>query len=163
MKSPKEIKEFLNNYELCAKCTIDGMQTFITHIRNNVAKGFFIVHNNVITCFIVKEQGIYAHGATIKEAFYSLQAKLFNLTTEEQRIKEFKKKFPDYNKEYNNLDLFIAHHELTGSCLMGRKIFMTEHHKTMEGKTSIKDFIELSKNSYGGNIVKKLLNAYENS
>ncbi len=163
MKSLKEIEEFLNNYELCAKCTVDGMQTFITHIRNNVAKGFFIVHNNIIPCFIVKAQGVYAHGATIKEAFYSLQAKLFNLSTEEQRIEEFKKKFPDYNKEYNNLDLFTAHHELTGSCLMGRKMFMIEHNKTMEGKTSIKKFIELTKDSYGSEIINKLLKAYENS
>lgn len=142
---------------------IDGILTHIVQIHNNVAKGYIIAGETKLPCFIIKEHGTYAHGSTIKEAFKSLHDKLYNLNTEEQRIAEFKNKFPEYTKEYSNTDLFDAHHALTGSCLMGRKVFLLEHNISLDDKMTIKNFIEITKDSYGTDMIKKLLNAYENS
>lgn len=140
---------------------IDGVPTGIVSIKKNVAKGF-VLNNNVVKkdCFVVKENGVFAHGDTLRDAFLSLQEKLYDDSTEEERIKAFKAKFPYYDEEYNNEDLFAYHHVLTGSCRMGREAFCVSRGIDMDGKTSVREFVELTKNDYGGEIIKKLPNAY---
>ena len=136
---------------------IDNMPTIITSIHNNIAKGFVVRTDlQLIPCYIVKDGNKFAHGETLRDAFDSLQEKLYDDSTEEERIEAFKKKFPEYDVKYNNKDLFIYHHVLTGSCKMGREAFMSNNGLSLDGKTSIREFVELTKDSYGGEIIKKL-------
>lgn len=140
---------------------IDNMPTIITSIHNNIAKGFFILTDlQLIPCYIVKDGNKFAHGETIRNAFDSLQEKLYDDSTEEERIEAFKKKFPEYDVKYSNRDLFTYHHVLTGSCKMGRETFVTDRGLSLDGKTSVREFVELTKDSYGGDIIKKLPTAY---
>lgn len=140
---------------------IDNMPTIITSIHNNVAKGFIVLTDlKLIPCYIVKDGNKFAHGETLRNAFDSLQEKLYDDSTEEERIEAFKKKFPEYDVKYNNKDLFIYHHVLTGSCKMGREAFVADRGLSLDGKTSVREFIKLTKNSYGGDIIKKLPTAY---
>ena len=136
---------------------IDNMPTIITSIHNNAAKGFIVQTDLQLTpCYIVKDGDKFAHGYTLREAFNSLQEKLYDNSTEEERINTFKKKFPKYDAKYSNKDLFTYHHVLTGSCIMGRETFITNKGLSLDGKTSIREFVELTKDSYGGEIIKKL-------
>ena len=136
---------------------IDNMPTIITSIHNNVAKGFIVLtYLELIPCYIVKDGNKFAHGDTLHSAFNSLQEKLYDDKTEEERIKAFKKKFPKYDVKYSNKDLFTYHHVLTGSCIMGRETFITDKGLSLDGETSIREFVELTKDSYGGEIIKKL-------
>lgn len=140
---------------------IDNMPTIITSIHNNIAKGFVILTDlKLIPCYIVKDGNKFAHGETLRNAFDSLQEKLYDDSTEEERIEAFKKKFPEYDVKYNNKDLFIYHHVLTGSCKMGRETFVADRGLSLDGKTSVREFIKLTKNSYGGDIIRKLPTAY---
>ena len=140
---------------------VDGTQTIFTSVRGNVAQGFIVQNNLQLTpCFIVKENNEFAHGSTLRDAFESLQEKLYDDSTEEERIEAFKKKFPSYDEKYNNKDLFAYHHVLTGSCRMGRESFVKDKGLSLDGKTSVREFVELTKNAYGGDIVKKLPKAY---
>ena len=140
---------------------IDNMPTIITSIHNNVAKGFIVLtYLELIPCYIVREGNKFAHGDTLRNAFDSLQEKLYDDSTEEERINAFKKKFPEYDVKYNNKDLFTYHHVLTGSCKMGRETFVLNNGLSLDGKTSVREFIKLTKNSYGGDIIKKLPTAY---
>lgn len=140
---------------------IDDIPTIITSVRNNIAKGF-IVKNDLQfePCYIVKENNQFAHGDTLKDAFMSLQEKLYDDSTEEERIEAFKKKFPEYDVKYNNMDLFVYHHVLTGSCRMGREAFMSNKGLSLDGKTSVREFVKLTQDAYGGDIIKKLPEAY---
>ena len=140
---------------------IDDIPTIITSVRNNIAKGF-IVKNDLQfePCYIVKENNEFAHGDTLKDAFMSLQEKLYDDSTEEERIETFKKKFPEYDVKYNNRDLFVYHHVLTGSCRMGREAFMSNKGLSLDGKTSVREFVKLTQDAYGGDIIKKLPEAY---
>ena len=140
---------------------IDDIPTIITSVRNNIAKGF-IVKNDLQfePCYIVKENNEFAHGDTLKDAFMSLQEKLYDDSTEEERIEAFKKKFPEYDIKYNNRDLFVYHHVLTGSCRMGREAFMSNKGLSLDGKTSVREFVKLTQDAYGGDIIKKLPEAY---
>lgn len=136
---------------------IDNMPTIITSIRNNIAKGFIVKTDlSFEPCYIIKKNNQFAHGDTLKDAFMSLQEKLYDDSTEEERIKAFKKKFPKYDDKYSNRDLFAYHHVLTGSCRMGRETFVADKGLSLDGETSIREFVELTKDSYGGEIIKKL-------
>lgn len=142
-------------------CIIDDIPTIITSVRNNIAKGF-IVKNDLQfePCYIVKENNHFAHGDTLKDAFMSLQEKMYDDSTEEERIEAFKKQFPEYDVKYDNMDLFVYHHVLTGSCRMGREAFMSNKGLSLDGKTSVREFVKLTQDAYGGDIIKKLPEAY---
>ena len=140
---------------------VDNILTIFISIRGNVAKGYILQSDlQLKPCFIVKENNKFAHGDTIRDAFNSLQEKLYDDSTEEERIEAFKKKFPEYDVKYDNGDLFTYHHVLTGSCRMGRESFVSDRGLSLDGKTSIREFVELTKNAYGGDIIKKLPSAY---
>ena len=140
---------------------IDGVPTAILAIRGNVARGF-VLEKNVIKkpCYVVKDNGRFAHGYTLRDAFTALQEKLYDDSTEEERIAAFKAKFPAYDAPYPNRDLFAYHHVLTGSCRMGREQFCSNHSIDLDGKTTVREFIALTQDSYGGDIIKLLPKAY---
>lgn len=140
---------------------VDNIPTIFKSIRNNIAKGF-IVKNDLQfePCYIVKENNQFAHGFTLKDAFMSLQEKLYDDSTEEERIEAFMKQFPEYDVKYDNMDLFVYHHVLTGSCRMGREAFMSNKGLSLDGKTSVREFVKLTQDAYGGDIIKKLPEAY---
>ena len=140
---------------------IDDIPTIITSVRNNIAKGFIVKSDlQFEPCYVVKENNEFAHGDTLKDAFMSLQEKLYDDSTEEERIEAFKKQFPEYDIKYNNRDLFVYHHVLTGSCRMGRESFVSNKGLSLDGKTSVREFVKLTQDAYGGDIIKKLPEAY---
>lgn len=140
---------------------VDSISTIFTYIRKNIAQGF-IVKNDLSfePCYIVKENNHFAHGDTLKDAFMSLHEKLYDYSTEEERIEAFMKQFPEYDVKYDNMDLFVYHHVLTSSCRMGREAFMSNKGLSLDGKTSVREFVKLTQDAYGGDIIKKLPEAY---
>lgn len=140
---------------------VDGIQTIIKSVRDNIAQGFVLQRDLTLTpCYIVKEQNMFAHGNTLHDAFTALQEKLYDDNTEEERIEAFRNKFPEYNTPYPNRDLFVYHHVLTGSCRMGRESYCKDKGIDLDGTTTIREFIELTKGSYGGDVICKLPEAY---
>ena len=140
---------------------VDDTPTIIISVRGNVAQGFILQSDlQLEPCFIVKENNKFAHGNTLRDAFTSLQEKLYDDSTEEERIEAFKQKFPSYDKKYDNRDLFAYHHVLTGSCRMGRESFIADKGLSLDGKTTVREFVELTKNAYGGDIIRQLPQAY---
>ena len=143
---------------------IDNTRTIITSIHGNVAQGFILEHNTkLVPCYIAKDNNHFAHGKTLREAFSSLQEKLYDDSTEEERIRAFKLKFPSYDTKYSNQDLFVYHHVLTGSCRMGRESFANSRGISLSDKTTVREFVQLTKDAYGGDIIKKLPKAYTTS
>ena len=140
---------------------VDDTPTIFSSIRGNVAKGFILKSDLTIDpCFIVKGNGMFAHGATLREAMSDLTEKMFEDMPEDERIAEFIKAHPDKNKAYPNQDLFDWHHRLTGSCMAGRKAFVESRGLTLDGETTVSDFIKLTENAYNGYVIKNLDKAY---
>ena len=107
---------------------IDDMPTIIKSIRNNVVKGFILNKDFTLEeTFVVKENNQFAHGKTLHEAFQSLQEKLYDDSTEEERLEAFKEHFYDFSAKYSAKELFTWHHVLTGSCKQGRESFCKQH------------------------------------
>lgn len=140
---------------------VDGIQTIIKSVHGNIAQGFIL--NSDLTlqpCYIVKENNKFAHGDTLHDAFTSLQEKLYDGSTEEERIEAFVKKFPNYDTPYSNRDLFDYHHVLTGSCRMGRESFCKDKGINLDGSTTVREFVSLTKDNYGSETIRKLPQAY---
>lgn len=139
---------------------IDSIPTIIKYVKGNVARGFILQSDLTTTpCYVVKERGYFAHGNTLREAYLALQEKLYDNSTEEERLKKFKDKFPDFSKKYPAYDLFSWHHVLTGSCKAGREAFCRDNDIDINKDSfTIYEFVELTQNSYGGKTILKLLN-----
>ena len=141
---------------------VDNIPTIITAVHGNVAQGYLLLHNTrLVPCYIVKEANKFAHGATLREAYTALQEKLYDGSTKEERIAAFIRKFPDYDTPYDNADLFIYHHVLTGSCRMGRENFVKNHGLSLDGQTTVRQFVALTEDSYGGKVIRRLEEAYK--
>ena len=135
---------------------VDDIAITISHIHGNAAKGTII--NNDLTetpCYIVKEGKYFAHGKTLAEANAALQDKLFDKMSVEKRIAAF---WTCHKRgiKYPTKDFFEWHHKLTGSCLMGRQQFAKDHDVDLNGEMTVEEFIALTKNAFGGDIIKRL-------
>jgi len=135
---------------------IDGVQTGIIYLKDNIAKGF-ILNNDLTTtsCYVVRQNNLFAHGATFRQAVESLREKLFDNLTDDERISEFLRNHNPTDK-YTVLDLYDWHNKLTGSCELGRKQFMMKQDLTFENMFTVNEFVELTKNDYGSEVIKKL-------
>ena len=141
---------------------IDGMETVLCAVHGNHAKGF-IVNRDLTTekCFVVKGQDKFAHGATLSEAFKALQDKIFEDMDTDEKIEFFIKEFKS-DVKYPAKSFYEWHHKLTGSCEFGRNSFVKNHGIDLENGTyTVKEFIEYTKNDFGGEIIRKLENAYK--
>ena len=135
---------------------VDDIAITISHIHGNAAKGTII--NNDLTetpCYIVKEGKYFAHGKTLAETNAALQDKLFDKMPVEKRIAAF---WTCHKRgiKYPTKDFFEWHHKLTGSCLMGRQQFAKDHDVDLNGEMTVEEFIALTKNAFGGDIIKRL-------
>lgn len=140
---------------------IDNTPTIITAIHGDIAQGFILRRNTqLIPCYIVKGNDQFAHGETLHEAYEALQDKLFDVSTEEERIAAFIEKFPEYDTPYSNKDFYHYHHALTGSCKLGRLAFKDSHGLSLDGTMTVRQFIDLTKEAYQGDMIKKLQKVY---
>ena len=140
---------------------VDGVPTIFTSIHGNAAKGFILQSDLTLThCYIVKGNGMFAHGDDLHKAMAALRDKMFEDMPEEERIAEFIKEHPDKDKAYPNQDLFDWHHRLTGSCMAGRNAFVKDKGLSLDGETTVTEFIRLTENAYGGDTIKNLKKKY---
>lgn len=153
------IKEF--NYQKVY--IIDNVPTLINSVHGNYAIGK-ILNNNLTTtpCFIVKVENFFAHGETLKQALDDAQKKYKYNKPVEERIAYFIKQYPSLDSIAEHSDLYHWHNILTGSCTFGRDIFAIEHNiDKNNGTMTIREFINLTRNAYGGNIIKRLEETYK--
>nr|DAH52107.1 MAG TPA: colicin E3 [Caudoviricetes sp.] len=137
---------------------IDGVNTLIRSMRGNTAHGA-IVNNDltIVPCYIVKQDNVFAHGETLREAMEALRDKLFEDMPEDERIDTFLRE-TDREKTYPTQYFYGWHHRLTGSCDMGRKQFARDHGVDLErGMMTLTEFLELTKDAYGGDMIRKVI------
>jgi hypothetical protein len=99
---------------------------------------------------------VFAHGNTIKEAKADAENKYYAQMNIEDRITELRNKFTKTPKLDGTL-LYNWHGILTGSCRFGRDDFISTHNINLNQKYTIEEFVALTQNSYGGEIIKKLI------
>ena len=137
---------------------IDGVNTLIRSVRGNTAHGAILNGDLTLTpCYIVKQENVFAHGETLREAMEALRDKLFEDMPEDERIDAFLRE-TDREKTYPTQHFYDWHHRLTGSCDMGRKQFARDHGVDLEhGMMTLAEFLELTKAAYGGDVIRKVI------
>ena len=137
---------------------IDGVPTIITHIHNNVASGFIIRFDmTLIPCYVAKAGNSFAHGKILKDAVKDAEAKEVREMPIEERIEKFIEVFGSLDSEHTGKEFYDWHHILTGSCRMGRDKFCNENGIDLTKKYSVRYFLNITKNSYGGDIIKEII------
>jgi len=86
-----------------------------------------------------------------------LQNKIFEDMGTDEALDLFLQEFSDLNKKYPAKNFYIWHNRLTGSCEMGRQQFVKNGGYDLENdKFTVSEFIEITKNAYGSEVIKQL-------
>ena len=140
---------------------IDGVQTIITSVHGNIAKGFILQGDLTLTpCFVAKVDGFFAHGETVRQAVTDARDKAFEGLPQEERITAFLDAIKP-NTGYPVMTLYDWHHRLTGSCEAGRKAFAKDHGIDLSAYMTREAFFELTKDAYGGDVIREAMKIAE--
>ena len=137
---------------------IDEIQTIITQVVGQYAKGFILGSDLTMTpCYIAKCGNYFAHGEMLRDALEDAVSKYEQDLPVEERIANFNSTFPDNDKPIKVSLLYVWHNKLTGSCAMGRQVFAKEHGIDISADSmTVSEFVRLTENSYGGDVIKLL-------
>ena len=139
---------------------IDGVPTIITGIHGSVAMGFIVMADlSKRKTFVVKGGGKFAHGADIHAAQAALEEKLFDDMSIEEKLEAFREQFTP-GTAYTVADFYDWHHRLTGSCTQGRDAFAQDHELSMNDAMTPEEFIDLTKDAFGGRVIRQLAEHY---
>ena len=143
----------------CPVCLIDDVYTVVYQLHVDIAKGAILRQDlSLEPCYVVKRDGVFAHGGTLHEAQEALISKLFDTLPESERIDAFCDEFKNLDAVYPVRTFFEWHHRLTGSCEAGRRAFAKDHALDIEnGTMSVWEFLNLTKDAYGGSTIRKVL------
>ena len=157
--SGSDIKSY-NGHEVYI---IDNMQTIIYSVHGNIARGATINSDFTLAdCYIAKCGDYFAHGETAKQAMADAQSKAWQNKPIEERIDYVIGKYPNVDVPIEHSTLFSLHNFLTGSCLFGRQKFAKSHSLDPEhGAMTMREFIHLTKDAYGGGNIRQLADAYK--
>ena len=149
--------EGIKKYNQSEIYLIDEIQTILTSVCGNLAKGYILKEDLTLSpCFIAKGNGYFAHGETAKEAVDALQEKIYSQMDTDEAIDQFLNTF-DFEKKYPAKAFYKWHHILTGSCEMGRNHFVEQHGIDLDKDMyTVQEFIDMTKNDYGGAIILKI-------
>ena len=141
---------------------VDGIPTIITNIHGNIAEGYTLQRNVILVpCYIVKVGNFFAHGTTVHQALLDAQEKYETNKPLSERIADTVAKYPTLDTVVSHTELYALHHTLTGSCRFGRDEFAANHGLDPEqGEMTMRQFINLTMDAYGGDAIKELLHAY---
>lgn len=139
---------------------IDGVPTIITGLRGSVAMGFIVMTDlSKRKTFVVKGGGKFAHGEDLHAAQAALEEKLFDDMPVEEKLEAFREQFTP-GEAYTVADFYDWHHRLTGSCTQGRDAFAQDHELSMNDAMTPEEFIDLTKDAFGGRIIRQLAEHY---
>ena len=141
---------------------VDSLPTIIIQVRDNFAKGYTVKNDLTLSpCYVAKVGNSFAHGSTLKEAGADAKAKEFGKMTVEERIAKFVEAFGPLDSEHTGKEFYDWHHVLTGSCEMGRDEFCKIHNIDLTKMYSVRYFLDITEEAYGGNVIKSIKEEYE--
>ena len=141
---------------------IDGIQTIIHSVHNNIAKCDVLgVDLTLKPCYVAKVGNFFSHGDTAREAYSNAKMKYDDNLPIDDKIRMFIERHPKLDTYVTASELFKEHNFLTGSCDFGRRSFCRENNIDIENdQFTVKEFIELTIKEYGGEVIKKLKEEY---
>ena len=138
---------------------IDSLPCHFISIKGNTAKVDIIRNDfSLFPAYIYKHINVFAHGNTIREAKADAEIKYISQMNMQEKISKFREIFKNKKKLTAEI-LYQWHGVLTGSCKFGRDDFIKSKSIDMNKSYTLQEFVEIAKNAYGGEILKKILNS----
>ena len=139
---------------------IDEVATIIKSVHGNIAYGFILKSDlTLLQTYVAKCGRYFSHGETARDAMMDARRKYENNLPISELLRRFNEAFPDRDKLVPAKELFEWHGKLTNSCIQGRISFCKNHGLDWEnGKYTVNRFIDLTKNAYGGEVIRRLNN-----
>lgn len=107
---------------------IDGVNTLVRSVRGVAAHGAILNCDlTIMPCYIVKQDNVFAHGETLREAMEALRDKLFEDMTEDERIDMFLRE-TDREKAYPTQYFYGWHISDLHICDAPRELSEFERH-----------------------------------
>ena len=141
---------------------VDGVATIIRVVRGSIARGL-ILNGDLTTspCYVAKQDKVFAHGRSLREAMEALRDKLFEDIPEDERISAFLAE-TERGKKYPARYFYDWHHRLTGSCDMGRAAFARDHGIDVDTyELDLDEFLQLTRDAYGGDVIRRVIERLE--
>ena len=137
---------------------VDNVPTAIYSIHGNYARGGVLQQDFTFKhCYIARVGDSFAHGGTLRQAMADARAKELRSQPVEERVGQFLSAYPDPEALIPAKELFDWHNILTGSCLFGREQFCEERGIDVEHDSyTLRDFVKLTKDSYGGEVIRMI-------
>ena len=106
--------------------------------------------------YVARWQGEVAHGETIREAVEAAKNKYFARMDPREKKRQLLDLFAE-KRRLTVKELHAWHGRITGSCEFGRSRFQEEHGLNDDDTLSLEEFVELTRNAYGGDLIASLL------
>lgn len=136
---------------------IDGMPTVLRCVHGDIAHGYTVGDDLSTTeCYVARGHGYFAHGKTAREAAEGLERKIVGGMDTGAKVEEFVKRF-SADGRYPVRDFYEWHGLLTGSCTFGRDSFAKEHGISMDGEMGTREFLGLTKDAFGGEVIRAVI------
>lgn len=140
---------------------IDTVPTIIESVHGNYARGYIVkTIADLEPTFIARYRGYLAHGETVHKATHDVVAKYGSALPIEKRVEFFIQYHPHIDELHKGWHYFTEHQMLTGSCEQGRNAFCKAHGLDMDKSYTVREFISICRDAYGGEVIRKLEEAY---
>ena len=125
---------------------IDNTETIILNKHKNIIKGVFL--NDKTPCWVFEKNGVFAHGKTVKQAYFDWLFK-----TSERDVEQYK------NIKKNDVkDLsywVVAYRTITGACSLGTNNFLDNNKEKYKDKMTLNEVFKATKGQYGAEMFKE--------
>ena len=106
--------------------------------------------------YVARWQGEAAHGETVRKAVEAARNKYFARMGPGEKKRQLLDLFAEKGR-LTVKELYAWHGRITGSCEFGRSRFQEEHGFKDDDTLSLEEFVELTRNAYGGDLIASLI------
>lgn len=138
-------------------CYVDNIPCIFKSVHENYASIEVIDVNSLELkkAFIGKFENCFAHGETIRGAIEDARSKYYQSLDFDEAKEKLRAEFKEKGK-LTVKELYNWHGIITGSCRFGRTQFQTEHNLKDDDLLTLEEFVELTKNAFGGDKIVNL-------
>ena len=125
---------------------IDDISTIILKRHKNIIKGITLFDKK--PCWIFEKEGIYAHGGTVKQAYFDWLFK-----TSDRDVEQYRNLKAD---EIHDLSYWVvAYRTITGACSFGTNNYLENNKDKYKDKMTLNEVIKATKGQYGAETFKE--------
>ena len=144
---------------------INGNAVAITQEHGRAKRGVALSPSlNKHDCYVITFGESFGIGDNLHDAYEDVKRVITSKTTHVQKGYDWAQfvvdRYPDVDALIPNLELLELHNIITNSCSSGIQTFAAQHGIDIDGSSSMRTFITLTKDSFGSDVIKSIADKY---